>query len=153
MVADCMGALTCLQPAGMLVTLRDLIAEHSEIVAPDGHVADDDEKSKTNALACWTALTSIKLAIAGKASASDLATFMPDFLKLLDVEELSVRNAALLMVYSSVHHMPQLVSGMMGDLIVPRLQEVSLKSSIPFFFGVITSHIVSLCHCRCPIFS
>lgn len=125
MVADCMGALTCLQPAGMLVTLRDLIAEHSEIVAPGGHVADDgDEKSKTNALACWTALTSIKLAIAGKASASDLAVFMPDFLKLLDVEELSVQNAALLMVYSSVHHMPQLVSGMMSELIVPRLQEV-----------------------------
>jgi cullin-associated NEDD8-dissociated protein 1 len=125
MVADCLGALTCLQPAGMLVTLRDLIAEHSEIEAPGGHVAEGDEKSRVNALACWTALSSIKLAIAGKASASDLAAFMPDFLKLLDVEELSVRNAALLMVYSSVHHMPQLVSGMMSELIVPRLQEVS----------------------------
>lgn len=139
MVADCMGALTCLQPAGMLVTLRDLIAEHSEIVAPNGHVAEDDEKSATNALACWTALTSIKLAIAGKASPSDLAAFMPEFLKLLDVEELSVRNAALLMVYSSVHHMPQLVSGMMGDLIVPRLQEVSSK--IPVF--CLREHIIS----------
>jgi len=130
MVADCMGALTCLQPAGMLVTLRDLIAEHSEIVALGGHVADDDEKSKVNALACWTALTSIKLAIAGKASASDLAVFMPDFLKLLEIEELSVRNAALLMVYSSVHHMPQLVSGMMGELIVPSLQDVSSNDFI-----------------------
>lgn len=130
MVADCMGALTVLQPAGMLRMLKDLIAEHSEIVAPGGHCAEDDEKSKENALACWTALTSIKLAIAGKASASDLAAYMPDFLKLLDVEELTVRNAALLMVYSSVHHMPQLVSGMMGDLIVPRLQEVSFVKAV-----------------------
>jgi cullin-associated NEDD8-dissociated protein 1 len=125
MVAECLGALTCLQPAGMLVTLRDLIAEHSEIESTSGHVADGDEKSKTNALTCWTAITSVKLAIAGKASASDLATFMPDFLKLLDVEEVAVRNAALLMVYSAVHHMPQLVSGMMRELIIPRLQEVS----------------------------
>lgn len=125
MVADCMGALTCLQPAGMLVTLRDLISEHSAIFAPGGHVADDDKTSKTNALACWTAITAVKLAIARKASAPDLAMFLPDFLKLLDIEELAVRNAALLMVYSAVHHMPTLVSGMMRDLVIPRLQEVS----------------------------
>jgi cullin-associated NEDD8-dissociated protein 1 len=125
MVADCLGALTCLQPPGMLLTLRDLIAEHWEIEAPGGHVVDGDEKSKLNALACWTAITSVKLAIAGKAPASDLATFMPDFLNLLDVKEVTVRNTALLLIYSAVHHMPQLVSGMMRDLIIPRLQDVS----------------------------
>jgi cullin-associated NEDD8-dissociated protein 1 len=156
MVADCMGALTCLQPAGMLVTLRDLIAEHSEIEAPGGHVAEGDEKSRVNALACWTALSSIKLAIAGKASASDLAAFMPDFLKLLDVEELSVRNAALLMVYSSVHHMPQLVSGMMSELIVPRLQEVSADGFILFHFAdclAFSYQPLLFRMSRCPTFS
>lgn len=124
MVAECMGTLACLQPSDMLKRLRDLIAEHAAIDTENGHVKEGDDASKANALICWTASTAIKLAIAGKASASDLATYMPDYLKLLQQEELSVRNAALLMVYSAVHHMPQLVSGVMTDHILPSLNEV-----------------------------
>merc|ERR1712083_580281 len=54
-----------------------------------------------------------------------LAQYMPSFLKLLEQKELGVRNAALLMVYSAVHHMPQLVAGLMKDLIMPSLYEVA----------------------------
>jgi cullin-associated NEDD8-dissociated protein 1 len=50
---------------------------------------------------------------------------MPSFLKLLQKEELSVRNASLLMVYSAAHHMPQVVAGLLKDEIMPSLYEVS----------------------------
>jgi cullin-associated NEDD8-dissociated protein 1 len=125
MVAGCMGSLTCMQPALMLEKLQELVTTHSAIEAPGGSVAPGDAASKKNSLVCWTVATSIKLSIAGKAEPAQLATYMPGFLRLLQIEELGVRNAALLMVYSAVHHMPQLVSGLMKDLIMPSLYEVA----------------------------
>lgn len=129
MVAECLGSLTCLQPALMLKKLQDLVSEHSAIAAEGGHVLEGDEVSKKNALVCWTVATSLKLAIAGNADASQLSLFMPSFLKLLDQEALNVRNAALLMVYSAVHHMPQLVAGLMKE-VMPSLYEVR-RSCMP----------------------
>ena len=120
-VAECIGSLACVQPVPMFEKLQELASQHSTISAPAGHVAVGDDISERNALVCWTVVTSVKHAIAGKASVSDLASFMPKFLALLDQEEVAVRNAALLMVYSAVHHMPQLLAGFMRDLIMPSL--------------------------------
>lgn len=120
-VAECMGSLTCVQPVQMFQKLQELGTQHFAIAAPAGHVTQGDETSERNALVCWTVVTSVKHAIAGKASMLVLSTFMPQFLKQLDQNELIVRNAALLMVYSAVHHMPQLVASFMQDLIMPSL--------------------------------
>lgn len=126
MVAECLGSLICMQPESMLERLTQIVASHSAIVAPEGTIEASDTVSQQNALTCWTVATSIKLAIAGKADQAALAQHMPDFLKLLEQKELSVRNAALLMVYSAVHHMPQLVASFMKDLIMPSLYEVAV---------------------------
>mmetsp|Transcript_4617 Transcript_4617/g.7695 ORF Transcript_4617/g.7695 Transcript_4617/m.7695 type:complete len:1340 (-) Transcript_4617:522-4541(-) len=126
MVAECLGSLTCVQPTEMLQTLQELVKEHSAISAEGGHITTEgDETSKKNALVCWTAVTSVKHAIAGKASVTDLTRAMPVFLELLKQEEVTVRSAALLMVYSSVHHMPQVVSSFMKESIMPALYDVS----------------------------
>lgn len=125
MVAECLGSLTCLQPAMLLPKLQDIVNSHLTIHAPEGTVPDGDDESKKNALACWTVATSIKLAIAGKVDPAQLATYIASFLPLLQQEELSVRIAALLMVYSAVHHMPQILSGLMKEHIMPSLYEVA----------------------------
>ena len=125
LVAECLGSLTCAQADTVLTKMRELLSEHSSITAEAGIVADDDTASSKNVLVCWTVATSVKHAVASKASQTALAAAMPDFLKLLEVTEVSVKNAALLMVYSAVHHMPQLVASFMKDLIFPSLYEVS----------------------------
>jgi cullin-associated NEDD8-dissociated protein 1 len=125
MVAECFGALACLHPTATLPRLVDLQQRHSLIKAPGGYIADEDTGSKNNALACWTVATSIKLAIAGKVDATQLSNYMSSFLELLEQEELSVRNAALLMVYSVTHHMPLVVMDKLNDLIVPTLFKIS----------------------------
>jgi len=125
MVAECIGSLTCMQPDTMLKKLEHLQSAHSEINAPGGTVEADDAKSKENALVCWTVATSLKLAIAGKVDPGELSMCMPGFLKLLQQQELGVRNAALLMTYSAVHHMPQVVSGLMKEQIMPSLYDVA----------------------------
>mmetsp|Transcript_28913 Transcript_28913/g.78333 ORF Transcript_28913/g.78333 Transcript_28913/m.78333 type:complete len:1439 (+) Transcript_28913:233-4549(+) len=126
MVAECLGSLTCIQPTAMLEQLCKMAEDHSAIVVNEsGAVDPQDAISKKNAFVCSTVAVSIKLAIAGKADASQLLAFVPRFLKLLDHKELGVRNATLLMIYSAVHHMPQLVSGVMKDQIMPELYEVA----------------------------
>lgn len=125
MVAECLGSLTILQPQAMLKKLEEIQLAHSAISAPDGVVAEEDVESTKNALVCWTVASSVKLAIAGKVDSSQLATFMPTFVKLLQQDELHVRNASLLMVYSAVHHMPNVVAGLMNNSIMPSLFEVA----------------------------
>jgi cullin-associated NEDD8-dissociated protein 1 len=125
MVAECLGSLTCVAPTEMLKKLQELVTEHSAIAAEGGHITEGDDASKKNALVCWTAVSSVKHAIAGKASVTDLSRAMPVFLELLKQEEVSVRSAALLMVYSSVHHMPQVVASFMQESIMPALYDVS----------------------------
>jgi cullin-associated NEDD8-dissociated protein 1 len=125
MVAECMGSLVCLQPGMLMPKLVELQNAHSKIVAPEGTIDEDDLESQKNARVCWTVATSIKLAIAGKLDSSQLSTFMPSFVKLLDVKELNVRLAALLMIYSTVHHMPQVVVSTLADSVLPALFEVA----------------------------
>lgn len=125
MVAECMGSLTALQPSVILPKLAELQKNHSAINAPDGTIADNDAQSKKNALVCWTVATSIKLAIAGKCDASQLGLYMPQFVQLLEQKELNVRNAALLMVYAAAHHMPQVVSPLLKESVMPSLYEVA----------------------------
>ena len=125
MVAECMGSLVCMQSAPMLEKLSQMIDSHSRIDAPNGTVDPSDEVSKKNALVCWTVATSIKLAIAGKADPSQMAAFMPRLLTLLNQKEIGCRHAALLMAYSATHHMPQVVAGLMKDLIMPTVYEVA----------------------------
>ena len=125
MVAECMGSLVCMQSAPMLEKLCQMIDSHSRIDAPNGTVDPSDEVSKKNALVCWTVATSIKLAIAGKADPSQMAAFMPRLLTLLNQKEIGCRHAALLMAYSATHHMPQVVAGLMKDLIMPTVYEVA----------------------------
>lgn len=125
MVAECLGSLGCMQPVVILKKLSELADDHSSIVAVDGIVDPDDAISKKNALVTWTVASSIKLAVAGKADQTQLALYMPTYLNMLQVKELGARNAALLMVYSAVHHMPQLVAGLMKESICPSLFEVA----------------------------
>lgn len=125
MVAECLGSLACLQPAMILNELAKMQKSHFAISAPDCAIADEDVESKKNARVCWTVASSIKLAIAGKVDASQLVLFMPTFVELLKQDELLVRNAALLMIYSAVHHMPSVVSGLMKDSIMPSLYDVA----------------------------
>ena len=50
---------------------------------------------------------------------------MPTFLGLLKEDNLAVKHIALLMVYSAVHHTPQLVVGLMRKHILPQLYELA----------------------------
>ena len=120
MVADCLGSLACLRPDDILPQLQSMATQHS------GKEVDADLPIVENkdALVCWTLATSIKYAIAGGCDSKKLLPFMPVFLNLLKEQDLSVKNTALLMVYSSVHHNPELVLGFMQDQILPSLHEV-----------------------------
>eukprot|EP00979_Chaetoceros_neogracilis_P018000 scaffold10547_cov268-Chaetoceros_neogracile.AAC.9 len=110
MVADCMGCLACLEPAVILPQLQKLILDNAGGKDPT---------------ICTTVLTSVKYAIAGKCDTQQLLSFMPIFLELLKEEDISVKNACLLMIYSAVHHKPQLVLTFMEDPIIPALYELA----------------------------
>lgn len=125
MIAECLGSLACIQPEVMLKKLSELQESHSVIASTNGMVESDDVASKKNAMVCWTVASSVKLAISGKIDAAQMTTFMPTFVKMLQQDELHVRNAALLMTYSAVHHMPQVVSSLVQSDILPPLFEVS----------------------------
>ena len=107
MVADCMGSLACLKPNDILPELQDLYKDNP-----------------SDALICWTVATSVKLAVSGGCDVKTLLPFMAIFLELLKADDLNVKNAALLMVYASVHHNPQLVLPFMENQVQPALLEV-----------------------------
>lgn len=50
---------------------------------------------------------------------------MSTFVLLLQEDDLEVKNVALLMVYSAVHHTPQLVAGIMKEHILPTINELA----------------------------
>ncbi len=108
MVADCMGSLACLKPDDILPQLVTLMSQ-----------SDD-------ALVHWTTATAIKWTILSACDEKNLAPFMPEFLKLLQAEDLKVKNAALLMVFTAVHHNPQLILPSMEEQVQPILLEVSI---------------------------
>ena len=124
MVAECLGSLVCLEPSVILPELGKQIKIESTSLSP--------EEAKEFALKSWTVATAIKFAISAKPYPELLAQFLPSFLLLLrqndalsEEDGLNVRNAALLTVYSGVHHAPQIMSGLMADSILPSLYEVS----------------------------
>ena len=122
MVADCLGSLACLRPDEILPKLQAMAAQHGgKEVIGDVPIAENKD-----ALVCWTLATSIKYAIAGGCDSKKLLPFMPAFLNLLKEQDLHVKNTALLMVYSSVHHNPELVLGFMEEQILPSLHEVCI---------------------------
>lgn len=108
MVADCMGSLACLQPDDILPQLQKIATEN-----------------KSNELACWTIATSVKLAISAGCDRKKILPFMPEFLNLLQADDLIVKNAALLMVYTAVHHNTQLVLPFMESQVQPALLELA----------------------------
>ncbi|EED91192.1 hypothetical protein THAPSDRAFT_262874, partial [Thalassiosira pseudonana CCMP1335] len=109
MVAECLGSLACLEPKTILPVLEKLTTK--------------DTKKKV--LVRWTVGNAVKFAIGGRISPADIAPFMPTFLLLLQEDDLAVKNVALLMVYSAVHHTPQLVAGLMKDQILPNIYELA----------------------------
>jgi cullin-associated NEDD8-dissociated protein 1 len=109
MVAECLGSLACLEPAMILPVLKELATK---------------ETPKKVAVR-WTVGSAVKFAIGGHISPTELAPFMPTFLGLLQEDDLGVKNIALLMVYSAVHHTPQLVVGLMREQILPQIYELA----------------------------
>lgn len=125
MVAECLGSLACLQPNEIFTKLELLLEGHWSISSPGGFVADGDDASRLNARVCSTVAAAVKLAIAGKVDQVALGKSMPTYVRLLRMEELTVRSAALLMVYSAAHHMPKVLLGLLDDSIIPQLFIVS----------------------------
>jgi len=109
MVAECLGALACLEPKAILPVLQKLATD------------DSDKKVHIH----WTVGNAVKFAIGGQINPTELAPFMPTFLELLKEDDLAVKNVALLMVYSAVHHAPQLVVGIMKEQVLPQLYELA----------------------------
>mmetsp|Transcript_16504 Transcript_16504/g.23461 ORF Transcript_16504/g.23461 Transcript_16504/m.23461 type:complete len:1396 (+) Transcript_16504:70-4257(+) len=120
-VAECLGSLVCLQPHDILPKLIALISLHGEKSQEYETKGLIVEKSD---LVCWTIASTIKFAIAGRANSDELYTLMPKFLLLLKEKDLNVRNAALLMVFTAVHHNVKLVVNFMHEDILPSLHEV-----------------------------
>jgi cullin-associated NEDD8-dissociated protein 1 len=125
MVADCFGSLACLHPDEVLSKLQSILSAHSEISAFGGKISEKDEISKKNAWVSWTVITSVKQAIAGKVDAVKLAAAMPTFVAALKQEELSLRTTALLMIYASVHHLPQAITSLLDEIVFPELYRVA----------------------------
>lgn len=125
MVAECLGSLTCLEPEIILPKLEEQVASSSTI--------EPSSKEEANSFSnkCWTIASSMKFAIAAKPSYPDaLDNNFHKFLVLLEQnpnlsedDNTNIRKAALLMVYSAVHHAPKLVSKLMPQ-IQPHLFEV-----------------------------
>jgi len=112
MVAECIGSMIILDPAFTLPRVVSLVDEGIS------------EPAANRINVCSTVATSVKFAIAGRANSEVLSKDMPIFLKLLNEEDLGVKNAALLIVYSAVHHDPKLVLGHMQEHILHHLYKV-----------------------------
>lgn len=125
MVAECLGCLVCLEPDIVLPSLQELVSNNFNKVKGVEDITDGDDSPQKNSLICWTIANSVKFAIAGRANTQKLAPFMPSFLVLLKEDSLGVKNSALLMVYSAVHHNSQLVAGLMNEHISPSLYELA----------------------------
>ena len=124
MVSECLGSLVCIKPEVILPELCAQIENKNKSFSP--------EEAKQYALMAWTVASAIKVAIASKPFPHLLASYLSKFTSLLKTNEflieednLNVRNAALLMVYSAVHHAPKIVAGLMPEYILPSLYEVS----------------------------
>lgn len=125
LVAECLGSLSVAHPDVLLAKLAALYKTHSIITVTTGSVSEEDLASVRNANICCTIATAVKHAISGKVNEEKLSVFMPTFVELVQQEELRVRNAALLMLYSAFHHMPSSVSDLARESIMPHLYKVA----------------------------
>ena len=143
MVADCIGSLCCFQPLEILPLLEQLTVAHAgkHVTASE----TDGDNVNEDSLICWTIATSIKNAVSNKVQASEILPVMPTFLRLLKEENLSAKLASLIMVYATVHHMPELLTYHMKDLVLPSLQEVSKDFIYICFRANFVTTISSLC--------
>lgn len=143
MVADCIGSLCCFQPLEILPLLEQLTVAHAgkHVTASE----TDGDNVNEDSLICWTIATSIKNAVSNKVQASEILPVMPTFLRLLKEENLSAKLASLIMVYATVHHMPELLTYHMKDLVLPSLQEVSKDFIYICFRANFFTTISSLC--------
>jgi cullin-associated NEDD8-dissociated protein 1 len=126
LVAECLGSLAVAHPDAVLPKLAELQKSHGIIAVTNGAIDESDDASMKNSNIFSTIATSVKHAIAGQVDQSQLAPFMPTFAELIQQEDLRVRNAALLMLYSAFHHMPNVVSQMATkESIMPFLYKVA----------------------------
>jgi len=139
MVAECLGSMICIQPLTVLPKLQELTQTHT--TKEVGNNEEQPLQREEDARACWTIATAVKFAISKHSSVSELKGYMPSFLVLLrdggndlttekDIDlkerEVSVRNAALLMVYAAVHHQPLLLADLMTEHVLPFLYKLAL---------------------------
>lgn len=125
LVAECLGSLAVSHPNVVLPKLADLYKTHSIITVADGSLNAEDDASVRNANICCSIATAVKHAISGKVDEDKLKALMPTFVELVQQEELRVRNAALLMLYSAFHHMPSIVVDLARESIMPYLYKVA----------------------------
>jgi len=124
MVAECLGSLASLQPNIIIPKLIEITKTHSQIASKEGKIDEGDRQSQVNANACCTASTAMKLAIAGRVFCDELADYMTPFIDLLNVEEVTVRTAVLLMIYTAAHHAPQVLLTRL-EVVMPHLFTLS----------------------------
>jgi cullin-associated NEDD8-dissociated protein 1 len=126
LVAECLGSMAVAHPDVVLPKLAELQKSHCIITVSHGAIDEGDHASLKNANICTTIATSVKHAIAGQVDQSQLAPLMSTFAELIQQEDLRVRHAALLMLYSAFHHMPSVVSQMATkESIMPFLYKVA----------------------------
>jgi cullin-associated NEDD8-dissociated protein 1 len=116
MAAECIGSMMMLDLDYVLPRVVSLVADATN---------NNSDQSTFRINICWTVATSVKFAIAGRVNTESLSKYMPKFLVLLNEEDLSVQNAALLIVYSAVHHAPKLIDVYMDEYILPHLYSTS----------------------------
>lgn len=125
MTADCLGALAFVHPDVILPKLVELQQKHSMISCTNGVIPSEDSASRANANVSVTIATAVKVAVYGKVDQEKLAVHMKSLVELLQQEEVGVRGAALLMIYSAVHHMPQTVAALLKSVIMPQLYVIA----------------------------
>ena len=90
MVAECFGELSILDANTVLSTLMEMTRS-------------------SDANARWTAMSSLKYAVANPETHAGLESTIGDYLSLLSDEDLNVKRAALLSLNSVIHHQSRLV--------------------------------------------
>jgi len=100
------------------------------VILPQLQNLAEESSNNKDAVTCTTVAVAMKYAIAGKCDAQKALPFMPSFLKFLAEDDLGLKNAGLLMVYSAIHHNSELVLGFMQNQIIPSLHELAQLSEI-----------------------
>ena len=98
MVAECFGELASLDPTVVLPTVQEMTTSE-------------------DAGARWTAMSSLKYAVANPETSSDLAKSMSAYLSLLNDKNLNVKRAALLSLNAIIHHQSGIIKEHLNSII------------------------------------